>query len=183
MVAPDTPPTNQPPIPHKKGGRPPNARKGKLGKNQYTKDRDPHDGDDKSPGRSQSRDVVRTDEGHAPLNRGPISEGKPGKPKNSNSKITMADMKRRVTVMLDFISRTQLEMAAGTMSAINEEETETIMRGIADKLPMIQVNGDKGEEIKDDDSKTVAKEFNDMTCLEMMDILATQLVKWQKEFT
>jgi len=95
----------------------------------------------------------------------------------------MADMKRRVTVMLDFISRTQLEMAAGTMSAINEEETETIMRGIADKLPMIQVNGDKGEEIKDDDSKTVAKEFNDMTCLEMMDILATQLVKWQKEFT
>jgi len=180
VAAPDTPPTNPVLTSHKKGGRPPNARKGKLGKNQYTKDRDLQDRDDKSPGRSQSRDVAKVDDAHSHANRGSISEGKLAKPKSTHSKVTMSDMKRRVGVMLDFISRTQLEMAAGAMSGISEEETETMMRGLAGNLPMIQVNGDKGTGI---DDRSGVKEFNDMTCLEMMDVLTTQLVKWQKEFT
>jgi hypothetical protein len=182
LEAPDATVTNIPPISHRKGGRPPNSRKGKLGKNQYTKDKD-HDRDDKSPGRSQSRDVAKADDAHAPVNKGSINEGKLGKPKTPHSKITMSDMKRRVGVMLDFISRTQLEMAAGSMSGINEEETESMVRSLAGNLPMIQVNGDKGEAADQSDDKSTVKEFNDMTCLEMMDVLATQLVKWQKEFT
>lgn len=93
----------------------------------------------------------------------------------------MTDLKRRVGVMLEFISRTQVEMATGAMSGINEEETESMMRGIANSLPMIQVNGG-GAEKQQGDAGTEVKEFNDMTALEMMDVLTTQLVKWQKEF-
>ena len=184
-ATPDTPPA-QPSASHRKGGRPPNSRKGKLGKNQYTKDRDLQDGEDQSPGRSQSRDVARGDD-NTPGSGNRISnnEGKPGKSKNSGSKITMTDMKKRVAAILDYISRTQLEMAAETMSPTSGEAAEKMIRGIADGLPMIKVNGDNGDQPKEGEAgdATSTKEFKDLSCLEMMDILTRQLVKWQKEFS
>jgi len=180
-AAADTPPPNQPSTSHRKGGRPPN-RKGKLGKNQYTKDRDLRDIDDQSPGRSQSRDVARGDDNGS---KGANNEGKQGKSKGSgNSRITMSDMKKRVAAILDFISRTQLEMARESASAGSEEAAEKLMLGFAEALPMIRVNGDRGSE-KEGESRNTSqsKEFKDLSCLEMMDDLTRQLVKWQKEFT
>ena len=187
VAAPDTPPPSAPFTSHRKGGRPPNARKGKLGKNQYTKDRDQADGDDPSPNRSQSRDVPRGDDnGHTPGNKGPSNEGgKPGKSK-STSKITMSDMKKRVAAILDFITRTQFEMAGESMSVASGEAAEKMIRNIADGLPMIKVNGDKGSEGSnegDSGGVNANKDFKDLSCLEMMDVLTRQLVKWQKEFT
>ena len=184
-TVPDITPVHPPPgsTSHRKGGRPPNARKGKLGKNQYTKDRDPPD-DDQSPGRSQSRDITRGDEnGHSASNRGSINESKVGKSKGGNSKVSFTDMRRRVAAILDFIARTQLEMAGESMASISAEATGDLMRGIAESLPMIRVNGDKGEIAKDGDGGTMERNFNDLTCLEMMDALTRQLVKWQNEFT
>ena len=180
-AAADTPPPNQPSISHRKGGRPPN-RKGKLGKNQYTKDRDLRDGDDQSPGRSQSRDVARGDDNGS---KGATNEGKQGKSKGTaNSRITMSDMKKRVAAILDFISRTQLEMARESASAGSEEAAEKLMLGFAETLPMIRVNGDRGSEKEGESGNTnQSKEFKDLSCLEMMDDLTRQLVKWQKEFT
>lgn len=186
VAAPDTPPTTAPSTSHRKGGRPPNARKGKLGKNQYTKDRDQLDGDDPSPNRSQSRDVPRGDEnGQTPSARGPGNEGtKLGKSKSTN-KITMSDMKKRVVAILDFITRTQFEMAGETMSPASGETAEKMIRSIADGLPMIKVNGDnstEGSKEGEAGDSTLHKDFKDLSCLEMMDVLTRQLVKWQKEF-
>ncbi|TVY20964.1 putative histone deacetylase complex subunit cti6 [Lachnellula arida] len=184
-AAPDTPPPAPPPTSHRKGGRPPNARKGKLGKNQYTKDRDAQEGYDHSPPRSQSRDIPRADDsGHTSGNKGSNSEGKPGKSKNTNSKVAMGDMRKRVSAILDYISRTQLEMAGESMSPATADVAQKTIRGIADGLPMIKVNGENGEGSKASEAgeESSKREFKDLTCLEMMDVLTRQLVKWQKEF-
>jgi hypothetical protein len=181
VATPDTPPPNPPNTSHRKGGRPPNARKGKLGKNQYTKDRDlQQEVDDPSPGRSQSRDVPRNEENaYVQSARGSINEGKPSKSKGSSTnKITMSDMKKRVAAILEFISRTQLEMASEPISPASGDATEKLMLGLAEGLPMIRVNGNQGE----GGGGGEKKEFKDLSCLEMMDELTRQLVKWQKEF-
>ncbi len=93
----------------------------------------------------------------------------------------MTDMKKRVTGILDFISRTQLELAGESMSPTAGEAAHKLIRGIADGLPMIKVNGDNSKAGNAGDGDA-AKEFKDLSCLEMMDILTRQLVKWQKEF-
>lgn len=181
--APDTPPPAvQPPTSHRKGGRPPNSRKGKLGKNQYTKDRDLQEGDNHSPQRSQSRDVPRADETpHALGNKNSNNEGgKSAKSKSANSKISMGDMRKRVSAISDYISRIQVEMAGESMSPGSAEAAEKTIRGIADGLPMIKINGEKGTGTNEGEEE---KEFKDLTCLEMMDALTRRLVKWQKEFT
>jgi hypothetical protein len=186
VAVPDTPPQSAPSTSHRKGGRPPNPRKGKLGKNQYTKDRDQPDGEDPSPNRSQSRDVPRGDDnGQNSGNKGPGNEGSKSGKSKSASKVTMSDMKKRVAAILDFITRTQFEMAGESMSLANGEAAEKMIRNIADGLPMIKINGDKSTEGSKEGEAgdvTANKEFKDLSCLEMMDVLTRQLVKWQKEF-
>ena len=184
---PDTPPANPPVSSHKKGGRPPNARKGKLGKNQHTKEKDHAEGDDPSPKRSQSRDVTKGEEnGHTAGNKSSNHEHKTAKSKaNIGTKFTMADMKKRVSAILEFISRTQVEMAGESMSRTTEEAAGTMIRGLVDNLPMIKVNGNTGDGSKAGETGNgpPSKEFKDLSCMEMMDVLTRQLVKWQKEFT
>jgi hypothetical protein len=192
QVAPlDTPPSNQSGS-QKKGGRPPNSRKGKLGKNQYTKDKDIQDVDGQSPPRSQSRDVSRGDDNSHSGSKGPMTEGKPGRPKSTGtSKVTMSDMRKRVAAILEFISRTQLEMAGG-MGPIAEDSVQKAgkrVRDLAESLhgedmPTIRVNEDKAEEGTEGkaDEGTPSKDFKNLSCVEMMDVLTRQLVKWQKEF-
>ena len=94
-------------------------------------------------------------------------------------------MKKRVAAILEFISRTQLEMAGENMSPTSGEAAEKMIRGIAEGLPMIKVNGDNGEELQEGEAGDAmsTKEFKDLSCLEMMDVLTRQLVKWQKEFS
>lgn len=187
-ATPDIPSSNQQ-VSHRKGGRPPNSRKGKLGKNQYTKDKDLQDGDGQSPARSQSRDVARGDDSTHSNNKGVANEGKSGKSKGAgSSKVTMSDMKKRVAAILEFISRTQLEMAGG-MGPVTEasvEKADKAVRELADSLqgedmPTIRVNESTAGEAKGGEA-TPAKDFKDLSCVEMMDVLTRQLVKWQKEF-
>jgi len=183
VATPDSPPAAAPAVTsHKKGGRPPNARKGKVGKNQYTKDREAQDQDDHSPKRSQSRDVPRAgdDNSHPPGNKASVNESKSSKLKNSNSKINMTDMKKRAAAILDYISRTQVELAGESMSPTAAAAAQKMICGIADGLPMIKLNGENGTENGVTSHK---KEFKELTCIEMMDVLTRQLVKWQKEFT
>ncbi|KAM5444858.1 Histone deacetylase complex subunit [Microsporum ferrugineum] len=124
--APDTP-TASTPVPKpatRKSGRPP-ARRGRLGRNQYTRDRDPPNGatdtTSNSPRRGQSRDDGNT--GDSPTsapNAGPNGlypangeSGKASRPRYMNpNRTTMNDMRRRVAAILEFISRLQVEMAA-----------------------------------------------------------------------
>ncbi|KAI9664286.1 MAG: hypothetical protein M1829_005841 [Trizodia sp. TS-e1964] len=192
LETPDTPtPPAVPPAPsntsHRKTGRPP-ARKGRVGRNQYSKDREGYHEFNGigSPGRSRSRDR-RDDTPYGPTgNVNPHQNlnseaGKPSKPRYMNPhRTTMNDMKRRVANILDFISRTQLELAGEkTPPAAIEGAASALMRGIADGLPMITVN-DGGE--KSLAGEITEKEFSQLTSLEMMDVLTRKLVLWQKDF-
>ena len=183
IATPDSPPSNPVIQSHRKGGRPPN-RKGKLGKNQYTKDKDPPDTNDRSPNRSQSRDAQRDDNGFQ-TSKASTHDGRHAKSKNGGSKVSMTEMKKRVAAILEFISRTQVEMATETPSPGRSQAAESLLRGVVDNLPMITLNGTSGggfaEQTTEGSSST--KEFKDLSCLEMMDVLTRQLVRWQKEFT
>lgn len=176
--APDSPPAVQPQTTsHRKGGRPPNARKGKLGKNQYTKDKDDRDG---SPSRSQSRDV---DSGHTINTRAANAEAKVGRSKGHNmNKVSMADLKRRVTNILDFITRTQVEMAEDS-SPFKVDAGAAFIKEIADSVSdIVNVNGGgvtNGQKTEEGHEK----EFKNLTCVEMMDVLTRELMKWKEEFT
>jgi hypothetical protein len=104
--------------------------------------------------------------------------------------------------MLDFISKTQVEMAGeatpsganGTPNGVNGhghglggaspssansagEATKEAMRGLAEAL-LPGLNGDGGAE----GVESVRREFKDLSLLEMMDRLTAELVKWQKAY-
>ncbi len=164
-----------------------------MGKNQYTRDRDQQiEGDEQSPGRSQSRDAGKGDEnGQAPNTR-TNSDSKPGKAKTAGgNKVTMLDMKRKVAAMLDFISRTQLETVGESLTPSRAESTQNLIKGLASSIvPLLRNSEDKREDGKGDkgggegaeEKKEPEKDFNDLTLSEMMDHLTSQLVKWQNQF-
>ncbi|KAJ0123051.1 PHD-finger domain-containing protein [Diaporthe amygdali] len=183
---PDTPPTHTPVQSSSKPKRP-QAKKGK-GRNQYTKDRDVRD--ETSPARSQSRDVQGHDAGHT-------HHGKPGEASHKphsrakggfNSKVSMTDMKRKASAMLDYISRTQVEMAGETTPPNNDSPKTG--EGVA---PQSAGNGArsgqrKAPELTSGESNSTAhamgaqKDFKELSSMEMMARLSTDLVKWQQEF-
>ncbi|PGH31748.1 hypothetical protein GX50_05471 [[Emmonsia] crescens] len=180
----------------RKTGRPP-ARRGRLGRNQYTRDRDSVNGNDisggiNSPRRGQSRD---TGVGDSPtggqlgangvyLNGG--ESGKPSKPRYMNpQRTTMNEMKRRVAAILEFISQLQLDLASnpeqisgtgGALAPGGREVGAKIANGD-------QATNDVGERMEANGTpQPKEKEFKDLTSIEMMDALTRNLVKWQQEF-
>lgn len=181
---PDTPP---PTAPTQTTSKP--KRTKKKGRNQYTKDRDLRD--ETSPVRSQSRDVQAHDNGSTQHGHGhgrsaetstkSHSRGKGG----FNSKVSMTDMKRKAHAMLDYISRTQVEMAGETTPPENESRrpsnvtaSQPTENGLSagDKRPSGTTNGESSA------SSDAPKDFKELSSVEMMDHLTRDLVKWQKEF-
>lgn len=185
---PDTPPTSTPVQGSSKPKRG-QAKKGK-GRNQYTKDREARE--ETSPARSQSRDVQGHDTGHAHHGRYAESHPKPHSRSKGgfNSKVSMTDLKRKAHAMLDYISRTQVEMAGET----TPPDLESPKAGDS-AVPQATVNGTSSVERKPPETTTnrelstagasadtTTKDFKDMSSMEMMARLSTDLVKWQKEF-
>ncbi|KAI1343171.1 hypothetical protein F5Y15DRAFT_225971 [Xylariaceae sp. FL0016] len=186
---PDTPPTvSVPNTSHKKKAQPK-----KKGRNQYTKDRDDRDG---SPARSMSRDVTRNGDENGISHPKALHEGtsKHSKSKGGmNSRITMSDMKRRANGILEYITRTQVELASESLSESKPSSSRsTTDDGTNSLVPQINGNGNgnKDNPITNGASSNgiigpllPLKEFKDMSCVEMMDALTRDLVKWQQEFT
>lgn len=187
---PDTPPTNTPVQTSSKPRRP-QARRGK-GRNQYTKDREARE--ETSPARSQSRDVQGHDTSNAHHHHSKFAEGTSSKPHarskgGFNSKVSMTDLKRKAHAMLDYISRTQVEMAGeitppnhespkpgeSAVSQVMENGTSSVERKPPDSTP-------NGESSTPGTSVDTKKDFKDMSSMEMMARLSTDLIKWQKEF-
>lgn len=85
--------------------------------------------------------------------------------------------------MLEFIGRTQVEMAeAGEGDGAAEGEVGRVVRGMMEGLGGLigMVQG----EVKDEKERERGKaEFKELNLLEMMDVLTGELVKWQKAFT
>lgn len=187
LPPPGTPPAAQPIVgsSHKRGGRS-NHKKGK-GKNQYTKDLDK----DESPARSMSRDIQKnTDEPvvTAPSKTSASETKQVTKAKSAMAtKMSMADMKRRVAAIMDFISRTQVDLAA---EASPPSQNGEINGGQASpqKAASTPVNGStigsgagatpNGISADSPDDK----EFKELNCMEMMDVLTRDMVKWQNQY-
>ncbi|KAI1779161.1 hypothetical protein F4818DRAFT_437952 [Hypoxylon cercidicola] len=184
---PDTPPAVPAPASsHKK--KAPNQKK--KGRNQYTKDRDRDH--DESPARSVSRDITKNgDENGTSHNKSSAQEGggKQGKSKGGmNSRITMTDMKRRANFIVEFITRTQVDLANEPLAdSPPSPQPKSTGGGTSSSTPSAKPNGtsskkpDEGAASSNGPTRNGA-EFKDLSCIEMMDSLTRDLVKWQQEF-
>ncbi|KAI2639254.1 hypothetical protein GGS21DRAFT_420536 [Xylaria nigripes] len=165
----------------------------KKGRNQYTKDRD--NDHEESPARSIPRDVAKNaDETGTNSTKGTSHEatGKQGKGRGGvNSKITMSDMRKRVNGILEYITRKQVELAndplSDSMSSPSRAGTED------DSISAARVNSDSSgtKPIGETPSTNITANsgptdqiamFKAMSCVEMMDSLTRDLMKWQQEF-
>ncbi|MCJ1252137.1 hypothetical protein MMC30_009375 [Trapelia coarctata] len=260
--SPNTPPTlldppSSKPTSHKKTGRP-STKRGRVGRNQYTKDRDlppaTHNrngsqlevtGADTPVGRGRSRSRSNAGDtrggsvngnginvhganggpnGYGNNNGGSWDGGKPSKPKHMNpNRTSLNEMKRRVAGIMEFVSRTQIELegreertppgSGGSASSVRAAEVNGTadtrllgggtlgMSGLAvggggpsekENKDLIQsvINGlDAHSHSQSHPSPADAHELNlderaftNLTSAEMMSVLKTRLVGWQREY-
>ncbi|KAI9845068.1 MAG: hypothetical protein M1837_005072 [Sclerophora amabilis] len=178
---------------NRKTGRPP-ARRGRVGRNQYTKDRDPPDQSardrDISLNRSQSRDGFASEETTNGVNGMQNHHGTNGETAKVNKqkythpqRTTMNEMKRRVSAILEFISKTQVEMAGErTPPSAAAGAATSMVKNLAETLPGFSINGTSNGSEKSNSTDTPEKPFNELSSLEMMDVLTRRLVLWQKDY-
>lgn len=205
QLSPETPDIPPPPAQKpatRKSGRPP-ARRGRVGRNQYTRDRDAVNGNGtdhqtNSPRRGQSRDANDDSPtgGGSAANGANINggeSGKPSRPRYMNpNRTTMNDMRRRVAAILEFISRMQVEMAAtGDQVTPPNGNGQRIPDSslVAAVLQNAVVNGDvqtasgtESTETSQESGLPKERVFKDLSSLEMMDELTRGLLKWQQEY-
>lgn len=104
----------------------------------------------------------------------------------------MNEMKRRVSAILEFISRMQVEMAvAGENSSTptgNGDRTQgLLLKSMVDQIdsamPSTTSDGGYSAPATDGDTSTVHdKDFKELSSVEMMDVLTRHLLKWQQEY-
>ena len=180
---------------HKKGGRPP-TRRGRLGRNQYSKDRDPPDPNLNvhSPRSNYSQDGDNAHVNGA-VNGSGLAEsnglGKPSRPRHMNpNRTTMNDMKRRVAAILEFISHTQVEMA-GMDTSRSRSNTQNSTKTSTATPPDSNGNGKASVAFKNistilaalGDAETVDEEaYRNLSAVEMMEVLTKRLMRWQREY-
>ncbi|KAL1958694.1 hypothetical protein VTO42DRAFT_4037 [Malbranchea cinnamomea] len=181
----------------RKTGRP--ARRGRVGRNQYTRDRDVNGNMDgsytngNSPRRGQSRDGANGDSptgaNGVQLNGG--ESGRPSRPRYMNpNRTTMNDMRKRVAAILEFISRMQVEMAASAEQATppNDEEGKVSSKpSLVEAAFLVQnaANGDSStptSKTQNGDDTPKERDFKELSSVEMMDVLTRGLLKWQQEY-
>ncbi|KAG7118938.1 putative histone deacetylase complex subunit cti6 like protein [Verticillium longisporum] len=195
-AAPTPDPTPAPPAPtgstHKKSSR--SHQKRAKGRNQYTKDRDDPEA---SPVRSMSRDTVRQEEAAIGGGTTKVSGVDSGRhtarsKAHLHSKASLPDMKRRVAAFLDFISKTQIEMAGESSSGSGSSQNNSEQHSPRDAVPgatETHANGVSTTESKvahhangDLAAPAGGQDFKELSCVEMMDVLTRDLVKWQNQY-
>ncbi|OOQ91271.1 putative transcriptional regulator (Cti6) [Penicillium brasilianum] len=204
QASPDTP-TPQEPTPARpstrKSGRPPARRGGRVGRNQYTKDRDTNGNGTESPRRGQSHDIGSDSPRVGYINGTHLNggdTGRPSKPRHMHpQRTTMNEMKRRVAAILEFISRMQVEMAvasenSSTPTGNGDRAQGLLLKSMVDQIDsaMASTVSDGGESMPaltdgDGDAQSSSahdKDFKDLSSVEMMDVLTRHLLKWQQEY-
>ncbi|CRG87716.1 Putative histone deacetylase complex subunit cti6 [Talaromyces islandicus] len=206
-ATPETPvlpaePTPAPRQSTRKSGRPPARRGGRVGRNQYTRERDANGDSNNSPNSphgGQFRDNGRD----SPSLSGPngfhangADSGKAGKARHLNpNRTSMSEMKRRVSAILDFISRMQVEMAASGETVTppdnngNGSSSRTLVKGVQEQLGnFLAMNGEGAStdgstaSVTDGEAAGRERDFKELTSVEMMDVLTRHLLKWQQEY-
>ncbi|KAL7787073.1 hypothetical protein V8C37DRAFT_390918 [Trichoderma ceciliae] len=157
---------------HKRTSRS-NHKKGK-GKNQYTKDRNADI--EQSPARSVSRDTQRANNAIIASHSKHAGDNKGGSRTKLGiaGRMSMLDMKRRVAAIMDFISRTQVDLAA--------EATLDRSNNSTNISPPDTTTSPAGKDSKERCDSPTSKYFKDLSCIEMMDVLTRDMVKWQNQY-
>lgn len=171
---PDTPvPTPLPTVSHKKSGRP-TQRRGRLGKNQYTREQNnhsasPHRNHDNSP-LSPASHIANGHDSTGNGSDGTIS--KQSKARFSRlEKTSWNEIRRPAGIMQNYITQKQIEMA-GEKTTVAAAATVQTLAVVANEKSIAKTEGGS----MDDD----LEKFKTMSTLEMMDYLSRDLVLWQK---
>lgn len=189
---PGTPPTSHPTAASTQKRAARSSHKRGKGRNQHSKDREVDN--DESPARSMSRDIQKNAD--EPNNGKPSGgDGKHGSKskQGASHKMSMLDMKRRVAAIMEFISRTQVDLAgenggSTTSSSGGGSGGDTPQKGGG----AAGVNGEhpaasekeRGEATNGDTPEASdAQRFKELSCVEMMDVLTRDMVKWQNQYT
>ena len=97
----------------------------------------------------------------------------------------MLDMKRRVTAIMDFISRTQIDLAAeGGQSSSSDSGTSTPGNAarVLQENGLLQIQQAEGALGEAELAAVDGKDFKELNCMEMMDVLTRDMVKWQNQY-
>ena len=174
----------------KKASKPTSKSTKRIGRNQYTKDRDiptsglfnsldPNAGDTRaSRGRSRSRSAVRDiDSPYGGTVNGGAgdSSSRLSKIKHLNpNRTSMNEMKKRIAAIMEYVNRVEDEMnrQSGLNSAIHEGSSST---------------ADSASTFVPDEYKTVAVigaeiDFSTLNSKEMVRVLKARLVAWEDEY-
>lgn len=187
VATPDTPPTSHPPTgsSHKRGAR--NNHKKVKARNQYSRDRDGETSE--SPARSMSRDILKNgDEPTPPAHSKPSSSEHRHSSRSKTAlphKLSMMDMRRRVGAIMDFISRTQVDLATESLPVLNGEFSSG--QTSPQKTPAPQTSGISEVQSNADQKEATPEsshlhDFKELNCMEMMDVLTRDMVKWQNQY-
>jgi len=156
-------------------------RRGRVGRNQYTRDRDGIDDNRESP-RPQTRD------GENGVVEPPIAPSvRAVKMKQLNpNRTSMNELKKRVAGMMDFISRTQVELAGETMppdGVVQASATPGLSRPGIMRTASVKGASKLRQEIDGSEEESRVEEgvFQTMSSNEMLDVLTRRLVHWQKD--
>ncbi|KAL1895049.1 Histone deacetylase complex subunit [Sporothrix stenoceras] len=202
--SPETPPPTSAPAmaqSKSKGGRPTHKKKGR---NQYTKERDARE-ELNSMTRSRSRDVPENGQGkpgssgggggsHGNQNSKSGSRSKGG---NANSRVSLTEMRRRVSAMSDFIGKTQIDIASGEYlaSAVATPDGGKAGSGSNGNGNNVATNPSSAATTPSStsapqllatsngvSSDTPEKDFKKLPLLEMMDTLTRNIIHWQNQY-
>lgn len=133
-----------------------------------------------------SRDIVKATEDSTPTTHSKSADHKHGAKSKSSlpNKMSMLDMKRRVAAIMDFISRTQVDLATEEIATQPSNSTST-----SDTSPNKDNIGPEGqspanaaEAAPAGAAESESKEFKELSCMEMMDVLTRDMVKWQNQY-
>lgn len=159
---------------HKGNARSHAARRGRLGRNQYTRDRDLANGDaSDTPGREESR------EGSPNGING--ESGRSSKAKTHGARTSMNEMKRRVAAILEFVGRMQGEGQTGSTSRSSDgsggtPNGTTVVLPTASLVQAVEKAMSGGPLIEE------GRDFREMGSAEMMEMLTRELIGWQNVF-
>ncbi|KAL8853501.1 MAG: hypothetical protein Q9221_001660 [Calogaya cf. arnoldii] len=209
-----TPPASQATRPakggshHKRTGRPP-ARRGRVGRNQWTRDRDPRPDPSKdprpatSPSHSQNskegRNSPRVNGQQNNLLNGSNGDttGKaPFKSRYTNPQRTsMIEMKRRVAAMLDFINQADRELSTEVTLVSSSASRKTPASN--GRTPVRAPDDELSREVRQDEGKKMPENgksvpvvvadldperFRMLGAVEMKETMKKAMLDWQKEF-
>jgi hypothetical protein len=94
----------------------------------------------------------------------------------------MTDMKRRAALLLEYISRTQVELAGEAAPSPADSKGDDKVNGESPSNGHQPAQQDIPK-APDTNQSEASKDFKEMSCMEMMDTLTRKLVKWQQEYT